>query len=230
MTGLTTDNVTTDNVTTQNATPPIFDHRFHAQLAELIAWRRDVRRFRPDPVPDELIDHLLDLAQLSPSVGNSQPWRFVSVDSPALRGRIHDNFARCNQKAEGLYDGDRATLYAQLKLEGIAIAPRQFAVFCDRSTRQGAGVGCQTMPETLDYSVVVMIETFWLAARAHGLGVGWVSILDPVEAKTDLDVPEPWKFIAYLCVGWPEEEHVDPELVRCGWQPRTHAGRVVIQR
>lgn len=209
---------------------PEFDRHFRARLAELIAWRRDVRRFRADPVPDDLIEHLLDLAQFAPSVGNSQPWRIVSVDSAAMRDKIEDNFKRCNAQAATNYQGPRAELYARLKLEGIAMAPRQFALFCDRGTTQGAGVGCRTMPETLDYSVVVMIETFWLAARAYGLGVGWVSILDPVQIKTDLDVPAPWKFIAYLCVGWPEEEHIDPELVRCGWQPRTSAGRTVIQR
>lgn len=212
------------------ASPPAFDSRFQTQLAELIAWRRDVRRFRPDPVPDELIEHLLDLAQLAPSVGNSQPWRFVDVASAALRGRIQDNFSRCNAEAAASYQGERGALYARLKLEGIAVAPRQFALFCDRGTTQGAGVGCRTMPEALDYSVVVMIETLWLAARAQGLGVGWVSILDPVAVKADLDVPASWKFIAYLCIGWPEEEHLDPELVRCGWQPRTSAGRAVIQR
>ncbi|WP_022722431.1 5,6-dimethylbenzimidazole synthase, partial [Rhodopseudomonas sp. B29] len=148
------------------APPPAFDDHFQAQFAELIAWRRDVRRFRRDPVPAEMIERLLDLAQLAPSVGNSQPWRFVSVDSAAMRGKIEDNFKRCNADAALSYQGDRAALYAKLKLEGIAIAPRQFAVFCDRGTAQGAGVGCRTMPEALDYSVVAMIETFWLAARA----------------------------------------------------------------
>ena len=212
------------------APPPAFDDHFQAQFAELIAWRRDVRRFRRDPVPAEMIERLLDLAQLAPSVGNSQPWRFVSVDSAAMRGKIEDNFKRCNADAALSYQGDRAALYAKLKLEGIAIAPRQFAVFCDRGTAQGAGVGCRTMPEALDYSVVAMIETFWLAARAAGLGVGWVSILDPQTVTADLDVPASWRFIAYLCVGWPEEEHVVPELVRCGWQPRTPTGRTILQR
>ena len=83
------------------------------------------------------------------------------------------------------------------------------------------------MPETLDYSTVVMIATFWLAARAAGLGVGWVSILDPVEVSRLLEAPPEWKLVAYLCVGWPEEEHADPELERYGWQPRTNAGRQV---
>jgi 5,6-dimethylbenzimidazole synthase len=225
-----TTDVPSTTASDDTVTPPEFDPRFQAQFAELIAWRRDVRRFRSDPVPAELIEQLLDLAQLAPSVGNSQPWRFVAVDSAAMRGKIQENFTRCNAQAALSFQGRRAQLYARLKLEGIAIAPKQFAVFCDRGTAQGAGVGCRTMPEALDYSVAVMIETFWLAARAHGLGVGWVSILDPVQIKADLDVPAPWKFIAYLCVGWPEEEHIDPELARHGWQPRTSAGRTVIQR
>ncbi|ABD89284.1 5,6-dimethylbenzimidazole synthase [Rhodopseudomonas palustris] len=211
-------------------TPPDFDPEFVAKLAQLIAWRRDVRRFRRDAVEPDLIERLLDLAQLAPSVGNSQPWRWVSVDSPDTREKIHQNFVACNAKAASGFQGERADLYARLKLEGIDVAPRQFAVFCDRGTAQGAGVGCQTMPETLDYSVVVMIETFWLAARAEGLGVGWVSILDPEQAKADLQVPERWKLIAYLCVGWPVEEHDVPELVRYGWQDRTQAGRLVTSR
>ncbi|MFC0238895.1 5,6-dimethylbenzimidazole synthase [Rhodopseudomonas telluris] len=213
-----------------NAEPPVFDAVFQQKLAELIAWRRDVRRFKPDPVDPALVEHLLDLAQLSPSVGNSQPWRWVSVDSAPMRARMRDNFVRCNEMAASVYRGQRAAQYAQLKLEGMDVAPRQFALFCDRATPQGLGVGRQTMPEALDYSVVTMIETFWLAARALGLGVGWVSILDPGSATADLDVPADWKFIAYLCVGWPVEEHVDPELVRLHWQDRTSVGRGVLYR
>jgi len=213
-----------------NANPPVFDAAFQARFAELLAWRRDVRRFRRDGVDPALIEHLLDLAQLAPSVGNSQPWRWVSVDSAATRDKVRANFLRCNEIAAGAYQGERAALYARLKLEGIDVAPRQFALFCDRGTAQGLGVGRQTMPEALDYSVVAMIETFWLAARTHGLGVGWVSILDPQAITTELDVPAGWKFIAYLCVGWPVEQHVDPELVRHHWQDRTSAGRDVLSR
>lgn len=213
-----------------NARPPVFDAAFQQKFAELIAWRRDVRRFKPDPVDPALIEHLLDLAQLSPSVGNSQPWRWVSVDSAPMRAKIRANFIRCNEIAASAYQGERAAQYARLKLEGIDAAPRQFALFCDRATPQGLGVGRQTMPEALDYSVVAMIETFWLAARALGLGVGWVSILDPEALSADLDMPHGWKFIAYLCVGWPVEEHVDPELVRFKWQDRTLAGRGVLRR
>jgi 5,6-dimethylbenzimidazole synthase len=103
----------------------------------------------------------------------------------------------------------------------------QFAVFCDRATDQGFGLGCHTMPETREYSVAVMISTFWLAARAAGLGVGWVSILDPEAIGDLLEVPRAWKLIAYLCVGWPKESHLDPELERHQWQARTATGRCV---
>ena len=140
------------------------------------------------------------------------------------------NFEACNRDALARYDGDRAGLYATLKLEGLKTAPVHLAVFCDEATEQGQGLGRQTMPEALRYSVVGAIQTLWLAARAHGLGVGWVSILDPAQVSAALDVPAEWRFIAYLCLGWPEEEHLDPELARLGWQDRTQTGRQVLRR
>ncbi len=210
--------------------PPLFDADFQAKLALLIAWRRDVRRFRTDPVPQSLLDHLADLVQLSPSVGNSQPWRLVSVADPARRAAIRGNFERANAAALQAYRQERGALYARLKLAGLDAAPVHWAVFCDRGTTQGEGLGIATMPEMLDASVSGMVATFWLAARATGLGVGWVSILDPQAATATLEVPPHWKLIAYLCIGWPEEEHIDPELVRHRWQGRTRAGRIVLER
>jgi 5,6-dimethylbenzimidazole synthase len=212
-----------------NAQGPVFDVQFRAELAQLMRWRRDVRRFRKDPAPEELIEHLLDLAQLAPSVGNSQPWRFVRVESAEKRAAIRKNFLACNAEALAAQEGERASLYARLKLEGLDNAPVQLAVFCDRATPQGHGLGMRTMPETLDYSVVGMISVLWLAARAAGLGLGWISILDPAGVCAALETPGSYKFIAFLCIGWPEEEHVEPELVRCGWQDRTAAGRLVIK-
>ncbi|WP_428486246.1 5,6-dimethylbenzimidazole synthase [Rhodopila sp.] len=206
---------------------PSFDEAFQARLATLIAWRRDVRRFSDRPVPPSLIDDLLDTAQLSPSVGNSQPWRWVQVDSPVKRSEIRINFLASNAAACQAQPGERARTYASLKLAGIDRAPFQFAVFCDMATEQGSGLGRHSMPRMLEYSTVVMISTFWLAARAAGLGVGWVSILDPRTVSRLLDAPPSWELVAYLCVGWPETEHLDPELERHGWQSRTCAGRQV---
>lgn len=198
--------------------PPAFDDDFQDKLGELIAWRRDIRRFRREPVPEELLAKLLDLMQLAPSVGHSQPWRWLKVDDPERRAAVQASFSRCNADALAEYEGERAALYAHLKLEGLREAPVQFAVFCDHGTARGHGLGRRTMPEMLDYSVVAAITQFWLAARAHGLGLGWVSILDPTEIAEIVSAPPEWKLIGYLCLGYPEEEHEVPELVRAGWE------------
>ncbi|MEE1610784.1 5,6-dimethylbenzimidazole synthase [Microvirga sp. CF3016] len=197
-----------------------FHHAFQVRLSELMRWRRDVRRFRADPVDPAALRSLIEIAALSPSVGNSQPWRFVHVASAAMREAVVASFERCNAEALQAYDGERANLYARLKLEGLREAPVHLAVFCDEQTQDGHGLGRRTMPEMLRYSVVAAVQSFWLAARAKGLGVGWVSILDPEEVKHALDVPSTWTLIAYLCVGYPVEAHLDPELQRHGWQDR----------
>ena len=196
--------------------PPVFDQDFRAKLADLFAWRRDVRRFRDGAVEPELIERLRAQADLAPSVGDCRPWRWVAADE-GQRAAVRANFARANADALGDYEGERAKLYASLKLEGLGRAPVQFAVFCDHAVLRGQGLGRKTMPRTLEYSVVGQIMIFWLAARAAGLGVGWVSILDPEQARVDFGQPENHALVAYLCVGWPEEEHLDPELVRRGW-------------
>jgi len=198
--------------------PPVFDDGFRDKLGELFAWRRDVRRFRREPVSEELLTRLFELMQLSPSVGHSQPWRWLTVADAEQRAAVQASFSRCNADALADYEGERAALYARLKLEGLREAPVQFAVFCDHATAQGHGLGRRTMPEMLDYSVVAAITQFWLAARAHGLGLGWVSILDPAEIAAIVGAPPEWKLIGYLCLGYPEEEQEVPELVRAGWE------------
>jgi 5,6-dimethylbenzimidazole synthase len=207
-----------------------FGQAFRDEFEELLAWRRDVRHFKTDPVPVDLVEHLLDLTSLAPSVGNAQPWRFVSVDEPARRAAIIENFSQANAAALSNYDGERAELYARLKLAGLREAPRHFAVFCDETTAQGSGLGRLTMPETLRYSTVLAIHTLWLAARARGLGLGWVSIIDPAQATATLDVPASWRFVAYLCLGFPAGDHIEPELQRKGWQSREAVCRQVLPR
>jgi 5,6-dimethylbenzimidazole synthase len=210
--------------------PPQFDGVFRRRLHELFLWRRDVRRFRRDPVAPDLVDRLIALAALAPSVGNSQPWRFAKVDDPARRQAVRANFEACNRAALAAYRGERAALYARLKLSGLEEAPVQLAVFADGGTNAGGGLGRATMPETLRYSVVCAVHSLWLAARAHGLGLGWVSILDPEEIRRVLSVPASWSLVAYLCLGLPEEEHLDPELERHGWQARLAPHGFVVQR
>jgi 5,6-dimethylbenzimidazole synthase len=209
---------------------PGFGLDFCNGFVDLLTWRRDVRRFRPDPVPPTLVDHLLDLVQLAPSVGNSQPWRFVQVESAEARAAVRTIFEQCNREALAGFSGDRAQTYAGLKLSGLDQAPLQLAVFCDEATEQGDGLGRRTMPETLAWSVVGAVHLLWLAARTRGLGLGWVSILDPAQVTEVLEVPKAWRLIAYLCLGWPQEEHDTPELERRGWQARTAQGRNVLCR
>lgn len=201
-----------------------FDAAFQHTLAELFAWRRDVRRFLTDPVDEALLRRCLDLAAFSPSVGNSQPWRFVRVSDPERRAGVVASFERCNADAAATYEAERRDAYIRLKLAGLREAPVHLAVFCDESTEAGHGLGRATMPEMLRYSVVTAVQTFWLAARAHGLGVGWVSILEPEAVCGIIGVSCDWHLVAYLCVGFPVEEHADPELVRHGWQERLDAG------
>jgi 5,6-dimethylbenzimidazole synthase len=199
---------------------PRFNPAFRAMFAELVAWRRDVRHFRPEAPDEATLSELFDLAALAPSVGNCQPTRFVRVDDHARRASIRANFEAANRDALSAYAGDRAALYARLKLAGLRNAPIHLAVFCDEATEQGHGLGARTMAETRRYSTVCALHTFWLAARASGLGVGWVSIFDPAPIAEILDVPRAWTFIAYLCLGFPLEEHLVPELERVGWQAR----------
>jgi 5,6-dimethylbenzimidazole synthase len=207
---------------------PVFDASFQARFVELLAWRRDVRRFRRDEVPEALLQSLLDLTALAPSVGNCQPTRWVRVDDSGRRAAMTANFEAANRAALATYEGERAQTYARLKLEGLREAPVHLAVFCDEGTPRGHGLGVRTMPQTRRYSAVCALHTFWLAARMHGLGVGWVSILDPDDIPGALDIPRDWSFIAYLCVGWPQEEHLAPELEREGWQAR--GAHPVVQR
>ena len=197
---------------------PRFDDAFRAQLHELFRWRRDVRHFRSDPVPHETIAALVRETALAPSVGYSQPWRFVRVDAPERRAAIVASFERANADALRGYNGDDAAKYASLKLAGLRDAPVHLAVFCDEATSTGKGLGRATMPEMLAYSAANAVYTFWLAARAHGIGAGWVSILEPDVVTKTLDVPVDWKLIAYLCVGHPANDNDTPELERAGWE------------
>ena len=207
-----------------------FDEAFRANLRDLLVWRRDVRRFRNEPLPDGALERLIETACLAPSVGLSQPWRFVIVDDPARRQAVIEDFTACNADALTAYAGDRAARYATLKLAGLKEAPGHLAVFADRGTEQGHGLGRRTMPEMIEYSVVTAVYTLWLAARAEEIGMGWVSILDPAHIRRILDVPEGWRFIGYFCLGYPQAESDAPELERAGWEKRSCAQTFIFRR
>jgi len=199
---------------------PQFDAGFRARFRELLKWRRDVRRFKRDALPEGSIERLIEIACLSPSVGLSEPWRFVIVEDKTKRASIRANFEFCNADALKQQTPDRAGLYARLKLAGLDDAPVQLSAFADPSTLQGAGLGRLTMPETIKYSVVMAIHTLWLAARAEGIGLGWVSIIDPASMSKILDVPAEWTFIGHLCIGYPEADADRPVLESEGWERR----------
>jgi 5,6-dimethylbenzimidazole synthase len=163
-------------------------------------------------------------------VGLSQPWRFVIVEDEARRVAIRENFQGCNAAALAAQTEERASLYARLKLAGLEEAPAHLAVFADRSTAQGHGLGRHTMPEMIEYSAVTAVHTIWLAARAQGIGMGWVSILDPQAVATLLQVPAEWKFIGYFCLGYPQADDTTPELEQCGWERRRLSSSVIIRR
>ncbi|WP_282153151.1 5,6-dimethylbenzimidazole synthase [Ruegeria atlantica] len=198
-----------------------FTDDFRTQFELLMRLRRDVRRFRTDPVDEAVLTRCLDTFRLAPSVGLSEPWRVIRVESVAARAAALENFQNANEKALAGYSGDKALKYSRLKLSGMQEAPVQLAVFSDETTSKGLGLGAGTMPEMRRYSVVAAITLFWLALRAEGLGLGWVSILDPEQMKRDLAVPDDWSLVGYYCVGWPEEMSERPELERAGWEQRS---------
>ncbi|GGH37053.1 cob(II)yrinic acid a,c-diamide reductase [Cribrihabitans marinus] len=199
---------------------PEFDDDFRTRLDLLMRVRRDVRRFRREPVDEAVLARCLDAFSLAPSVGLSEPWRILRVDSSAARSAAIDNFRQANAAALEGYSGARAALYGQLKLSGMEDAPVHLAVFCDDATAQGHGLGAGTMPEMRRYSVVSAITLFWLRLRAEGLGMGWVSILDADRLSRDLETPAAWRLIGYFCIGRPEAISDTPELQRKGWETR----------
>ena len=202
-------------------TTPTFDVTFRDRLDDLFLWRRDVRHFRHDPVPEEHLTHLLRLTSTTPSVGLSQPWRFVRVDTIERRRLMRAEFVERNAEALALRDASDSAAYARLKLAGLDDAPHHVAVFYDPAPAQGRGLGRLTMPETVQWSAVMAIHTFWLAAQSFNIGLGWVSILDPHNVERILDAEPDWRFMAYLCVGYPKETHDTPELARTGWEKRS---------
>lgn len=187
-----------------------------------IRERRDVRSgFRAEPLEEGLLRRLLCAAHQAPSVGLMQPWHFVLIQRRATRQAMHDLFMEANRAASTIYDGDEAEAYSRLKLAGLLEAPQNLCVLCDNAAPRGRGLGRQTMPETAVYSAVCAIQNLWLAARAEGVGVGWVSILQPDRVKELLGIPSRMTLVAYLCLGYVDCFQETPELETLGWERRT---------
>ncbi len=199
-----------------------------ATLQDIIQQRRDVRgnRFTDRPLEPERVEQLLTAALHAPSVGFSQPWEFVVVNSPIIRQQIRESFDEANAAAQQAFS-DRQAEYTRLKLEGILEAPLNIAVFYTPS--QGPVLGQTSMPEVGLYSVVCAVQNMWLMARALNIGMGWVSILDADRVKRVLGAPESHRLVAYLCLGYTDGFYERPELEMLEWERRRDRNTVIRQ-
>ena len=198
-----------------------------AVFYRVIERRRDVRAFRPDPIPSETLYRILGAAHHAPSVGLMQPWNFIVIQDADTKARVKEIFLEENEKAAAHYSGPRASLYRSLKLEGIQEAPFNLCVTADR-TRAGPNVlGRNTILDTDLYSTCCAIENLWLAARVEGIGVGWVSILSHDGLRRVLAIPDHIVVVAYLCLGYAQEFFDEPELQRRRWASRVPLDQLV---
>lgn len=200
------------------------DHAFPDLLRkgvyEAIYKRRDIRRFLPASLPKEVLMRILDAGHQAGSVGLMQPWNFCIIQDRSIKSEIKKIFLDCTQKAAQFYEGERLKLYQSLKLEGIEEAPINLCVTCNLSRKGPHVLGTDTMPETALFSAVCAIQNIWLAARSEGVGVGWVSILNPAEVKACLGIPDSIMLVAYLCMGYVESFPEVPVLEEVGWEKR----------
>jgi 5,6-dimethylbenzimidazole synthase len=204
-----------------------FSPRERQGVYRAIVTRRDVRGFRPDPIPPVILVRLLRAAHRGPSVGFMQPWNFIVVVDAELKRRVHAMVVREKEAAASDFNGARRELYRSLKLEGILEAPINLCVTCDPTRFGPAVIGRHTIRETDLFSVCCAIENLWLAARAEGVGVGWVSILRNEGLREILAIPEPVFPVAYLCVGFPDSFPDRPMLETVGWAPRLELSDLV---
>ncbi|XGI83392.1 5,6-dimethylbenzimidazole synthase [Halorutilales archaeon Cl-col2-1] len=186
----------------------------------LVRSRRDIRRFRSDEVPDDVLERMLDAAHHAPSVGFSQPWDFVLVEDDDKKSEIKDVAERAINAAEEAYREPRKSEFGRLKLEGIEESPVNICVTCDPTRDAPHVLGRNSMRRADVYSTCLAVQNLWLAARAEGVGVGWVSFLYPHEVREILGIPHHVEPIAYLCVGYPEEFPDEPTLQKEGWRER----------
>lgn len=210
--------------------PSGFSDQEREAVYRVIQARRDIRKFSPEPVPEPVLMRVLEAAHRAPSVGFMQPWNFILIRSRPTRERIRESFEKTNAAELAKLSADaRRDLYANLKLEGILESPLNIAVTCDESRGGSFVLGRAPMPETSLYSACLAVENMWLAARAEGVGVGWVSILEPSLVASILGLPEPVRLVAYLCVGYPVEFRPRPMLEESGWRARLPLDELIFE-
>lgn len=218
-----------ENTTSAIQNKQIFDHDVRAAVYSTILSRRDVRgQFVPDSVPDAVLSRILIAAHYAPSVGFMQPWSFIVVKSPDTKARIKALFEKAHAEAAEMFEGDKRTTYRNLKLEGILESPVNLCVTCDRDRAGPVVVGRTHIPAMDVYSSVCAVQNLWLAARAEGLGVGWVSILEEDSLKEELGIPDHVVPVAYLCLGYVSHFLAKPELESAGWRSRMPLDDLVV--
>ncbi|MEZ5691917.1 MAG: 5,6-dimethylbenzimidazole synthase [Rickettsiales bacterium] len=184
-----------------------------------IEQRRDVRKFRSDPIEEDVLERILRAAACAPSVGYMQPYNFILVHEQNIRQKIYDAFSIANAEAKEMFAGSRRDDYAALKLEGIRESALNICVTCDRERFGKVILGRTHQPDMDLYSSVCAVQNLWLAARAEGVGVGWVSIIKYEDLREILCLPENVMPVAYLCVGYTDGFANEPELKTYGWLP-----------
>ncbi|MFB6440996.1 nicotinate-nucleotide--dimethylbenzimidazole phosphoribosyltransferase [Streptomyces sp. NPDC056411] len=205
-----------------------YDDSERAAVHRVMRERRDIRNgFRSDPIPNDVLLRVLEAAHTAPSVGHSQPWDFVVIRSAETREKMHQLAMQQREAYAKSLPKARAKQFRELKIEAILETPVNIVVTAD-STRGGRHtLGRHTQPQMAPYSSALAVENLWLAARAEGLGVGWVSFFDEREMVRELDLPEHLEVVAYLCVGYVDEFPEEPELLQAGWSKRRPLSWVV---
>ena len=211
-------------------TADAFSDDERAAVYKAIRTRRDVRdQFLPLSMPQDVLLRLLEAAHSAPSVGFMQPWNFIVITDPDCKRAIHAAFGRANDEAKAMFADERQALYASLKLEGILKAPVNLCITCDR-TRGGRVILGRTHNPQMDlYSTVCAVQNLWLAARAEGIGVGWVSIYHDADMRRILRIPDHVEIVAYLCLGYVDELYLTPELEQRGWRKRLPLDELIFQ-
>lgn len=207
----------------------VFSQSEKQALYDVIAHRRDVRNeFLPEPVEPDTLQRILKAAHAAPSVGLSQPWNFILINDHTQRAKVKSAFEKANREAVSMFAPEKQSKYAALKLEGIAKAPLNICVTCNRDTQGRAVLGRTHNPEMDLYSTVCAVQNLWLAARAEGVGVGWVSIYHEADLRSILGLPEHVAIVAYLCVGYVDQLFDRPELAARGWADQAGLDSVIM--
>ncbi|MCJ8506857.1 5,6-dimethylbenzimidazole synthase [Rhizobium lemnae] len=195
-----------------------------------IHTRRDVRdQFLSDPLPDDLVRRLLEAAHAAPSVGFMQPWSFILVRSEETKHAAWEAFSKANAEAEAMFADEKRDLYRSLKLEGIRKAPLSIIVTCDPDRAGPVVLGRTHNPRMDVYSTVCAVQNLWLAARAEGVGVGWVSIFHDDDVRALLGIPRRIEIVAWLCLGYVRELYQEPELAVKGWRQRLDLDQLICE-